>query len=467
MGEVLQAGAHRGGQVERVVGEVLVDVEHHVGIGLRGVAVGLQVGALRRVLGQHREGRGVHLALVGLHVLVVLHAARDVEPVGDFELERGAEQEAVLGRRVHVAVGNPPGVLHRQTVVAQRPVHRLDVAAHVVALVVLVLVDVVTAREEVNRHQRVGVLTLREHVLLLDFRVHGVQVEGHAAVEELRGVAGGEGVAVEVVVLDDTSGVDRTGRNVGLVLLVARREAHRVGDVVARLEEVVDAVVGRRAHLLGVPAVPLARLRTVGVLEAGQHEGRVEGRVVAVGDRGVVGRALLRGDDDHAVGGSRTVERRGGRAVEDRYRLDVVGVDGRHGVTGLTGAGVLVVGLGRRGVRQRNTVDHVEGVVVARDGLRTTHHHAGAAADTGRTGVNLHAGNLAGEAVHDVGVLGLDQLLAVALLDVVRERLGLAAQTESRNDHLADGGCILLEGDVNLAARAHGDRRGLVADEAD
>ena len=59
---------------------------------------------------------------------------------------------------------------------------------------------------------------------------------------------------------------------------------------------------------------------------------------------------------------------------------------------GVAGLGVTVVGVGRLvGLERRhgNTVNHVEGVVVAVDRLVTTHHHLDTTTDTGSTGVDF------------------------------------------------------------------------------
>ena len=193
-------------------------------------------------------------------------ASRDVEPVGHVVFERGAEQETVLARVEHVAVGDPVGVLHLQALRSPRPVLHREVARSVVTLVNGVFADVVARRHEVNRDHRVVVLARREHVLLIDVHVHAQHAQVHALVEERRAVVGREVVTVVFVVRNDALGRHHARRNIGLALLAAEGESHRVRSVVSRLVE-----VGRRPRLLGdefrTPRCVIAVLGSVGVLE--------------------------------------------------------------------------------------------------------------------------------------------------------------------------------------------------------
>ena len=107
-----------------------------------------------------------------------------------------------------------------------------------------------------------------------------------------------------------------------------------------------------------------------------------------------------------------------------------------------------MVGVGRLvGLERRhgNTVNHVEGVVVAVDRLVTTHHHLDTATDTGSTGVDFDTCHLAGEGVHEVGVLDTGDIRVLELLHVIGQRLRLFLDTQGGNDHLVQGLLVLRD----------------------
>ena len=176
--------------------------------------------------------------------------------------------------------------------------------------------------------------------------------------------------------------------------------------------------------------------------KSGITKGRHEGRVVAVRYR----KALLAGagrEHHHAVGSLRAIEggRRGTR--QHGHVAYIVGVEHRDAVTRRVRRphdGIR----SRRGChrkrRERNTVKHIKGVVVVVDGLRTAHDDLGFAADTGRTAVDLHAGDAAREVVGKADVLGLEDLVGHDILYVVRH--GSLGPLDAEGGH--DDGLKLL-----------------------
>ena len=114
-----------------------------------------------------------------------------------------------------------------------------------------------------------------------------------------------------------------------------------------------------------------------------------EAEAAVVGDLRFAGVTLLGGNDDNAVGGTGTVDRRGGRILEDREALDVVGVDGLERV-GHTLAAV---------DRQRNAVDDDERVVGRIQGSGATDTDRRSAARTAVTRDDLQTSDLALEHV--------------------------------------------------------------------
>ena len=93
--------------------------------------------------------------------------------------------------------------------------------------------------------------------------------------------------------------------------------------------------------------------------------------------------------------------------------------------------------------------------------------HLRGTAHARRRGVDRHAGHLARQRVHEVGILHGGDLLGSDLLDVVRQRLLLALDAQRRHDHLLDLRRRLLKRYAERRARANRNRGRLVAQVAD
>ncbi len=65
-----------------------------------------------------------------------------------------------------IAVDDPIGVLHCQSLVAVRPVHGFETTALVELLISIELTDILAGREEIYRNNWIEVLAGRDHVLL-------------------------------------------------------------------------------------------------------------------------------------------------------------------------------------------------------------------------------------------------------------------------------------------------------------
>ena len=121
-------------------------------------------------------------------------------------------------------LGNPVGVLHQVALIEPWPVLGFEVTGEVVTAVVLHTLPIATCGEEVQRVQRVVILTLSNHVLLADVRHGVVEVERQLIVTELSRITEVEVVTVEVVVVDKTGRVGSTERQVCLVLVSTCRD---------------------------------------------------------------------------------------------------------------------------------------------------------------------------------------------------------------------------------------------------
>ena len=433
-------------QVERqgklVVEETLVDRQQ--GVGVEVVVVDLVVLVVAVFGSEQLVGRGIDLARIVHHHVIGAHAPREGDPVGNVPLERGVERIAVRRILEQLAVGDPPGVLDAGDEL-QGP-ELLHIARRgVVTLVNLVLGDVVAAREEVNGNQRVVVEALHERVTLVLAHVGSAQVERQLVLDELRGIAEGKVVPVVDVVGDDAARIERSGREIGLVHARTTRNRDRIGLLEAGLEEIRGVVRGRGRELR-TPAHGRCRsFGAVGVLELRHDERRRKGGIVGVVHAHTPLLALFGRDDDHAVGTLRTVERGRRGARKHRHGFDVLGVEVRDTLEiAAVGRFVGALGLRRTQVGHRDTVDHIEGVVVAADGLHAAHHHARGTAHARGAGVDLKAGDLARKRVHEVGVLDRVDDVARDLLHVVGQRFLRPFDAEGGNHHGVEHFVVLV-----------------------
>ena len=176
--DVVDRGAYV--RVQRpVVAEGLVDIDHHVTVGLRVVGPGLGVVAVLAAVGDGRIRRGVEFLRVERVHVVDPDAPRDVQPRQNVVRGREREHVALLVRVAEVAVGDPVGVLHPQVAAlhVRRPELFHELRTLVVTFETAVEVEVLAPREEVGRDQRVRIYALIGHVLVFLIDVAGARIE--------------------------------------------------------------------------------------------------------------------------------------------------------------------------------------------------------------------------------------------------------------------------------------------------
>ncbi len=366
-----------------------------------------------RTAGELVVGRSV--VLLGVVVIGVVNADTPCKgKVGKHLVAQvGSEHEAVLVVLVEVAVVDPVGVLHGHTVVAHRPVLRVELTLCVVTLIALDVVPVVATGEQERTHHRVAIGTLVDHVAVGLLDVGSVHVKGHLVVEERGCVAHVEVVTVVTVVGNNTFGVNGCNRSISLVLVGTGREGHGLGRKETGLQVIVGIVIavvverGQRrtpGHVAGGD-ICTAGTCAVTALDAVGDQCAVPGERAVVGHLGLAGLALLGGDDDGTVGSFRTIEGGSGSTGKHRHRFDVLGVE-----VGDRLGRALRTELGRTagvGSAHRHAVNNIKGVRRLHNRLGTTHHNLRDTTHTRRRGVDVHTGNLTGKAVDEVGILVL------------------------------------------------------------
>ncbi len=212
--------------------------------------------------------------------------------------------------------------------------------------------------------------------------------------------------------------VARAPRVVGRRIQVARR-------VVARLAPAAQP----GGQTVAVEAIETGR---VGLLDAFQH--RVLQAVTRVQreSHGRPGRAGPGLDEDRAVRGPRAVQRRGGRAAQDRDGLDVVHVDVHRAAARLTDLRLetaLVVRVHVYG----DPVDHVQRLAAAREGRLAPDDDTVRRARAAAGGGYLHAGHLALECRRQVHLRHLGEGLLVDVLHRVTQAPLRALDPERRH----------------------------------
>ena len=120
----------------------------------------------------------------------------------------------------HHAVCYPIGVLHFQRV-AIVPVLYVDVAVGVEYLVCTNGVETFATGEEVNRSKGIKPLSLCRKVTVVFKNVVQAEVQSQLVAKHVRCIPERKVITIVLVVWQDTSGIGRTYRQVGLVLVVA------------------------------------------------------------------------------------------------------------------------------------------------------------------------------------------------------------------------------------------------------
>ena len=407
------------------VAETLVGGQEGVRIGLPVLHLGGAVETVQGAAGELRVGGRIVPGLVGDVAVVHADTAGGGEPVGDVPGKGAAQDVTLAGLGGQVAVVDPVRVLHGDAGVADRPVLGVELAGVVPALVEPDVGPFIAPREEVGAHDRVVVQTLVEHVAMVLHDVLGAHVEGHLVLEELGGVAELRVVAVVGGVRDDTPVVyGRTGE-VSLVLVVAGGQGDGLGAGQTILEIIVAGIVTIVVGLRERQAVTADDGAFGGVQVAGavavleERQGGDAGylRGGGEGNLGFLCRSLPGVHDDGTVRGGGTVEGGRGRAGQygDGFDIFRVDVGDRVGLARGTELGGGVQDSGGHG----DTVDDVDGVVVAADGLDTTHDGLRGTAHAGGRGVEDEAGDLTGERVDDIGLLCFREFFAFDLTETV------------------------------------------------
>ena len=167
-----------------------------------------------------------------------------------------------------------------------------------------------------------------------------------------------------------------------------------------------------------------------------------ERSVVLYAPFGIARIGFLRGDEDHTVARTATIQRRSSRTLQHRHRLDVIRVDGRDSVTQVITA--LGTCLAVTGVVHRHTVNDIQRLVVTRDlGVTTQHDARRTCSTTGRL-LYYQSGHTTGHRRGSIRVAGFGQVITLDLAYLITQGFAVTLDTHSRYYHLGEHFRILL-----------------------
>ena len=384
-------------------------------------------------------GRRVVVAYVVFVGALVAHAARERKSVDDLVFDRSAEFVAVAFDDGAFAVEQPVGVAVG-LVGGSHPVLDVGVELAVVGLeVAFVAVPVAAARESVGADERVEDETAGRLVRDVLVHVFGVEIDLDVVVEKVETDFGVERVLRVVVFRGDAAGCYVAVGEVGSQVFGAAVDRDRVVGRPARTEELLGVIGSLRREFV---APTVLAVRPVCVLEFGQRERGVNGRVARYVHRQTPCHGRFGRDHDGAVGGYRTVEGGGRRAFQQGDRGDVVGVDRRHGVAAVAlGAPVAVDLIGRDVHHQGDAVDDDQRLVRAVDRLVTAEEYFRRSARARRVRGNLQTGGLALQRVDHIDRLDVGHVIAADRFGSIGECFRLTFDT-----HGSHYDCVQLVG---------------------
>ena len=175
---------------------------------------------------------------------------------------------------VEIAMRNPIRILDTSLLVAIRPKLNRESSVRTVTLVRFILIYIIPAREQINRHNRIIIITLRKHVLRLLIRIHESRSQRkfvrNGVCTIIRNV-----VAVEVVVMDYPTGIIRRKRNIGFMILRSQLCPDAVGETHACVKEICRIII-RRSLQLRPPTGKFIRTTSVRILQLRQEKRLVE-----------------------------------------------------------------------------------------------------------------------------------------------------------------------------------------------
>ena len=196
-----------------------MDSGKHICISTVGRSPDIPVGAGRT--GPEIIRGSIELISKPVGIVVKLHTAGYIKPVGYIPCEGCAQHVTLLVILAELAVLHPVRVLHTDVVVSVRPVVDIVSEGSIIALVHLHILEAFTPREQIKARERVVIYTLRHEVAVILLHEAGRKVKGKLVLGKLGRVASSEVVAVVGAVRKDSGGVGRRNGQISLVLVIA------------------------------------------------------------------------------------------------------------------------------------------------------------------------------------------------------------------------------------------------------
>ena len=150
--------------------ELLVDVQHKVGILLTVFVIAVIIQTFLS-FGKFLIGSSINLTFKLNVSIVHTITSGKIHPVGDLIAQTYIKHITALLVRCDVAVSSPVGILRTVGCIGNRPILYRNIAALIITLESLDIVEVFSTGEKVGRNHRIPVLSLRYHVFIFLFHI--------------------------------------------------------------------------------------------------------------------------------------------------------------------------------------------------------------------------------------------------------------------------------------------------------
>ena len=414
--------------------KLFVEVHHDIRIFLLETLIWVWISSLR--FSKRTVSRSITLVFFLSISIVQSSACRYIQETGNIILQRCIHHITVFYLRTNVAVCNPVRVLCSDTKITRSP--RLYVVAQfsIVAFEILFLFKVLASRIQVQSHDRVEISTVRQHVVGIFTYITEWYVHCQLILEQFRSIADHRIVTVILVVRHNSLRVNCRSRKISLVLGITCRKVERIGKCSTRIKE-INRVEWRRSIQSGSPWRSLSRYISICILEFRHHKRLGELCRWRYIHACLSFSTFLCIDQDDSVRSTRTVQSGSRRSGQYRKAFNILRVKVGDTFTGsCTRTKSCTISLTVGLVTHRNTVNHIQYVVVTLDGLVTTHYYACTTSDTGSTTLDVHTSHLTVQAVYKVCILYCGNSLIVHFLHVIAQCFFRALDTQCSHHYL-------------------------------
>ena len=175
---------------------------------------------------------------------------------------------------IEIAVCNPIWILDASLLVAIGPELNRESSVRTITLIRFILIYIITARKQINRYNRIIIVTLRKHILRFLVRIHKSSSQRKFVRNGICTIIGNI-VTVEVVIMNYPTGIVRRKGNIGFMILRSQLCPDTVRETHTRVKEICRIII-RRSLQLRPPTGKFIRTTSVRILQLWQEKWLVE-----------------------------------------------------------------------------------------------------------------------------------------------------------------------------------------------